>query len=186
MLRYGRRAPGWLGWTRPSGLLHAQVGRNVHVATFDVFADSQASAEHVWGLLLDPRSWPEWSPIDELVIDQSTGLGHHHAHTVVGSVRAYRTGDAVSGERILELEPLRRMVYQDAFNDALHDYRAIIELTPTSTGTHIQWRGSYTPVPGLEAVLPDYLKSFMEQMAGGLATYADTLDAGNGDQPPPR
>jgi uncharacterized protein YndB with AHSA1/START domain len=145
------------------------------VPAYDVTAASSASPERIWSLLLDSRTWPLWSPIDELVIDRSSGLGADHASTTVGSVRAFRTGEAVTGERVTELVEYRRLSYEDAFNGAMHDYRATVELAPVPSGTAIRWRGSYATTPELAEVLPPYLQDFMQQMADGLAAHAAGL-----------
>lgn len=142
---------------------------------YDVTATTIAPPAVVWRLLLDARTWPQWTPIDELVVERSTNLGPDNGSTQVGSIRAFRVGEGVTGERVTELVEEQRFSYEDAFIDAMRDYQASIELTPTPTGTSIHWHGTYTPAPGLESVLPDYLRDFMRQMADGLATHAAEL-----------
>jgi uncharacterized protein YndB with AHSA1/START domain len=145
------------------------------VPAYDVTATCSASPERIWSLLLDARTWPLWSPVDELVLDRSSGLGADHAATTVGSVRAFRTGEVVTGERVTELVEHRRLSYEDAFNAAMHDYRATVELTPVAAGTAIRWHGTYATAPELAEVLPPHLQDFMQQMADGLAAHAARL-----------
>lgn len=143
---------------------------------YDVTAETTAPAHVIWRLLTDARTWPHWTPIDELVIEQSAGLGGDNGSCHVGSIRAFRMGNGVAAERVTELIENQKMSYEDSFNESMHDYHASIELTPTGTGTRIHWHGTYTTTPGLETVLPDYLRDFMQTMANGLATHAAKLD----------
>lgn len=94
----------------------------------------------------------------------------------MGTVQAFRTGDVVTCERISELVPERRFCYEDAVNFAMHDYRAVVELTPRAGGTVIRWRGTYGTSPGLETVLPPYLHGVMQQHVAGLAARAEEIE----------
>jgi uncharacterized protein YndB with AHSA1/START domain len=140
---------------------------------YHVSSTTSAPVEVVWGLLIDGRSWPRWSSgLDELVQDRSSGLDPN-GHDGVGAVRAFRTGRVVAGERLTELVENRRLSYEDAFNHAMKDYRAVIELAPMSTGgTVISWRGTWRMKPGIGWVLPFVLPRVMQRMADDLAGYA--------------
>ncbi|MGY2060749.1 SRPBCC family protein, partial [Nocardia gipuzkoensis] len=122
---------------------------------YRVHATTPASVGTVWRLLIDGRSWPRWSSgLDELVEEQSSGLDPH-GHDGVGAVRAFRSGRVVTGERLTELVVGSRMVYEDAFNFALKDYRAVIELKPTiADGTAIEWHGRWRMRPGVGWIMP--------------------------------
>ncbi len=125
------------------------------MAQYRVSALTSASVDTVWGLLIDGRSWPRWSSgLDELVEQRSSGLDPH-GRDEVGAVRAYRTGRVVTGERLTEVVPGRRMAYEDAFNFALKDYRAVVELAPTAAGgTTISWSGTWRMRPGIGWTMP--------------------------------
>jgi hypothetical protein len=143
------------------------------VPRYHVSSTTSAPAEVVWGLLIDGRSWPQWSSmLDELVQDRSNGLDPR-GNDGVGAVRAFRTGRVVTGERLTELVENRRMSYEDAFNHAMKDYRAVVELEPTPAGgTVISWRGTWRMKPGIGWLMPVVLPRVMQRMADDLAAYA--------------
>jgi uncharacterized protein YndB with AHSA1/START domain len=140
---------------------------------YHVTATSSAPVEAVWGLLIDGRSWPRWSSgLDELVAERSSGLDPH-GQDGVGAIRAFRTGRVVTGERLTELVDGRRLAYEDAFNFAMKDYQAVIELTPAPDGgTTITWHGTWRMRPGIGWTMPFVLPRVMRRMAEDLASYA--------------
>ncbi|RCV47842.1 SRPBCC family protein [Marinitenerispora sediminis] len=140
---------------------------------YRVSATTAAPAETVWGLLVDGRAWPRWaSGLDELVEDRSSRLDPH-GRDGVGAVRAFRSGRTVTGERLTELVENRRMAYEDTFNLALKNYRAVIELEPAAAGgTTITWRGTWRARPGVGWLMPFILPSVMQRMGDDLAAYA--------------
>jgi aspartate-semialdehyde dehydrogenase len=106
------------------------------------------------------------------VQERSSGLDPH-GRDGVGAVRAFRTGRVVTGERLTELMENRRLAYEDAFNVALKDYRAVVELEPTPAGgTVISWRGTWRMKPGVGWIMPVVLPRVMQRMADDLAAYA--------------
>src|SRR6184192_986291 len=140
--------------------------------SYDVSAESAAPPSAVWALLLDPCSWPAWSPIDALETAQSAGLSPD-GRDDVGAVRAFRTGKVVTKDRITALEPERRFAYEGAENPQLSDYRAAVELTGLpGGGTRIRWHGAYSARWGMRWFLRRYLRRFMRSMATGLAEHA--------------
>lgn len=145
----------------------------VPMPRYHVRATTPAPVSTVWSLLIDGRSWPRWSSgLDELVEDRSTGLDPD-GRDGVGAVRAFRTGRVVTGERLTELVEDRRLAYADAFNFALREYRAVVELTPTAEGgTAIDWRGTWRTKPGAGWIMPFVLPRVMRRMADDLAAYA--------------
>ncbi|WP_431956470.1 SRPBCC family protein [Nocardia lijiangensis] len=151
---------------------------------YRVSSTSSAPTTRVWSLLIDGRSWPRWSTgLDELVEERSSGLDPH-GRDEVGAVRAFRTGRVVTGERLTELVPDRRLSYEDAFNFALKDYRAVVELKPTATGgTTITWHGTWRMRPGIGWIMPFVLPRVMQRMADDLAGYA--VDATGALDPTP-
>ncbi|QNP75192.1 SRPBCC family protein [Streptomyces roseirectus] len=142
--------------------------------SYDVTAETTAAPSAVWSLLLDPRSWPDWTPIDALDTEQSVGLDAD-GRDGVGAVRAFRTGRVLSKERITALEPERRFAYEGVENPYLRDYRAAIELrTLPGGGTGIRWHGTFTARRGTRRFQQWYLRRFMRTMATGLAEHAVT------------
>ncbi|MEV5576418.1 SRPBCC family protein [Spirillospora sp. NPDC052269] len=140
---------------------------------YDVTVTSAASPETVWKLLVDAASWPLWSKVDSLDTTRSEGLDPD-GDDKVGAVRAFRTGRAITGERLTEKVEPRLLGYEDAFISSMSNYRARIELEPTSTsGTVIHWHGEYETTWLLRWFMPRYLQKFMQDMAEGLARHAE-------------
>jgi uncharacterized protein YndB with AHSA1/START domain len=140
--------------------------------SYDVTAESAAPPAAVWALLLDPRSWPSWSPIDALETARSAGLSPD-GRDGVGAVRAFRTGKVVTRERITALEPDRRFAYEGVENPQMTGYRAAVELTARpGGGTRIRWHGTYSARRGMRRLFQWYLRRFMRTMAAGLAAHA--------------
>ncbi|MFI1917677.1 SRPBCC family protein [Nocardia sp. NPDC020380] len=137
---------------------------------------TSAPVERVWGLLIDGRSWPRWaSGLDELVEGRSSGLDPL-GRDGVGAVRAFRSGRSVTGERLTGVVEGRSISYEDAFNFALKDYRAVVELeVTTSGGTAIRWSGTYGMRAGVGWLMPFVLPKVMQRMADDLADYAARL-----------
>jgi hypothetical protein len=154
------------------------------VSHYRANSTTSAPIDTVWGLLIDGRSWPRWcSGLDELVEERSSGLDPH-GRDGVGAVRAFRTGRVVTGERLTELVKNRRMSYEDAFNFAMKDYRAVIWLEPaTAGGTTINWHGTWRMRPGIGWTMPFVLPRVMQRMADDLANYAANA-AGTNDLRP--
>jgi Polyketide cyclase / dehydrase and lipid transport len=62
----------------------------------------------------------------------------------VGAIRAFRTGDVVTKERITALEPGRRFAYEGVEIPSMSDYHAVVELQALpGDGTRIRWHGTY-------------------------------------------
>jgi hypothetical protein len=144
------------------------------VLNYDVTATSTAPPAVVWGLLVDARTWPVWSTVDSLVTERSSGLDPG-GRDPVGAVRAFRTGRTVTGERLTGLDDEKQLTYEDAFNWAIHDYRAVVDLTPASGGgTVIRWHGSYSARWGMGWLMKGVMQRVMQRMADGLAAHAAT------------
>jgi hypothetical protein len=147
------------------------------VQSYDATATSKAAPAAVWRLLLDARTWPDWSTVDSLDAERSSGLDPD-GRDGVGAVRAFRTGRVVTGERLTGLVEEKQLTYEDAFNFALRDYRAVIDLSPAPDGgTVIHWHGGYTARLGLRRLMRRTMQRVMQQMADGLAAHA-AADAG--------
>ncbi|WP_215543234.1 SRPBCC family protein [Amycolatopsis sp. CA-230715] len=141
---------------------------------YDATATSTAPPAVVWRLLLDARTWPVWSAVDDLDLDRSTGLDPD-GRDPVGAVRAFRTGRTVTGERVTGLVEERQLTYEDAFNRAIHDYRAVVDLAPApGGGTLIHWHGTYATRWGMGWLMRRVMQRVMQRMADGLAAYAES------------
>jgi hypothetical protein len=57
----------------------------------------------------------------------------------VGTVRWLAYQRTTTGEQVTEVQPGRRMAYTVLRGIPVRNYRAQVTLTPTATGTHIEW-----------------------------------------------
>nr|BFD80830.1 SRPBCC family protein [Streptomyces sp. Xyl84] len=144
---------------------------------YRVTARSQAKPGTVYTMLLIGVTWPAWSPIDSVEIE---GGGDPAERQDVGDTRIFRTGRAVSRERITELVTDRRFVYENA-GGPFRSYRGTVELAEAPHGgTDITWAADFEPrLPGTGRLWQWYLTRYMRRMAEGLAAYAGTA-AGHG------
>ncbi len=140
---------------------------------YDACARTPAPIQTVWHLLQDARTWPTWSSsLDELVVARSRDIDESGLDQV-GTVRAFRTGRVVTGERLTTVDPPYHLAYQDEFNPALRDYRADIRLAETEDGgTSIRWTGRYRMKPVTGWVLPWLMPRTMQALADDLAAGA--------------
>ncbi|WP_121162530.1 SRPBCC family protein [Micromonospora pisi] len=147
----------------------------------DVHAVSRGSAQTVYELLRAGETWPTWSGLGSFTLEQpspmpdrdgvaASGVG---ADQAVGAIRLFRTGPLRSREQIVELVPGRRLSYVLLSGLPLRDYRADVDLTPTSGGTEIRWRSTFAAkVPGTGWFYRWFLGRFLDQTVRGLAGYA--------------
>ena len=143
--------------------------------SYDVTASSKAPVAVIWALLVDAATWPVWSCVDSLEREQSIGLDPDGQDSV-GAVRAFRSGRMVTGERLTMLEHERRLSYEDAFNSMMRNYHADIEIEPApGGGTSVHWHGVYSTRWGMGWLMRPYLQRFMQKMADGLVSHAETV-----------
>lgn len=140
---------------------------------YDVTAESRATASTVWSLLVDAHSWPRWGTVDALVADASERLSPD-GRDGVGAVRAFRTGDVVTSERITELRPDELFAYEGASNPFMENYSARVTLKERSEGgVEIRWSGEYDVSSDVHALLAPELTRTMQRMVTGLAEAAE-------------
>ncbi len=140
---------------------------------YDVTAESRATASAVWSLLVDAHSWPRWGTVDALVADASERLSPD-GRDEVGAVRAFRTGDVVTSERITELRPDELFAYEGANNPFMENYSARVTLKERSEGgVEIRWSGEYDVSSDVHALLAPELRQTMQRMVTGLAEAAE-------------
>ena len=142
------------------------MGQQVIERTVTTGADPAA----VYALLADGSTWPEWSPLGSFtLVDPGDG-----APEGLGAVRLFRTGRVTSRERVVERTPDSVFSYVLEAGLPLRDYRAVVTLTPTATGTSIHWRSTFrAKVPGSGWVYRRQLGYFIARTVAGLAEAAD-------------
>ncbi|HLT69410.1 MAG TPA: SRPBCC family protein [Acidimicrobiales bacterium] len=138
---------------------------------------SSAPPAAVYQLLVDGASWPTWSGHDKVeIVERGEGDGDG-----VGAVRVLHRGRVRSRERIVELVPERRLVYELVGGLPLRDYRATVDLTPERGGTTIRWSSSFrAKMPGTGWLYRAVLDRFIGQAARALADRAAEVAAAGG------
>jgi hypothetical protein len=138
--------------------------------TYRVTSHSPATPDAVFAALVRAATWPSWSPIDAAELE---GGGDPDGRQQVGDTRIFRTGRAVSRERIVELVPDRRFGYENV-SGQFRSYRGTVELAAAPQGgTDITWSAIFEPKVRLSGPFWRwFLTRFMQRMADGLASYA--------------
>jgi hypothetical protein len=139
--------------------------------TYAVASHSQANPARVFALLVDASTWPTWSPVDAAEVE---GGNDQAGQQQVGDTRVFRTGRAVSRERITGLVPGRRFSYEVVGGQFFRAYHGVVELTEAPRGgTDISWSATFEPkIPLSGPFWSWYLTRFQQRMADGLARYA--------------
>jgi len=135
----------------------------------DERAWSAASPETVYALLADGATWPTWSGIDSFELRSPGDTGGES----LNAVRVFRTGRTTSVERLVELEPGRRLSYVLLSGLPLRDYRADVDLLAADGGTLIRWRSTFSAKrPGTGWLYRRVLARFIRKCVEGLAEQA--------------
>ncbi len=133
----------------------------------DVRATTAADPDAVWRLLGDSATWPSWTPIDAYAPERPAGSDG------LGEIRRFTTGRVEVREEIVEREERRRLTYALLSGLALRDYRAEIDLVPSSDGTAIRWHTTFRPkVPGSGWIYRRALDRITRQFVDGLTRAA--------------
>ena len=137
---------------------------------FSVNSRSQASPGAVYALLIQPGSWPSWSPLDAA---EAEGGGDPGGPQQAGDIRIFHLGRSAYQERITGLVPGQRFSYESA-SGPFRSYRAVVELAEAPQGgTDITWSAAFEPkLPFSGPFWRWYLTRYMQRMADGLARYA--------------
>ena len=138
-------------------------------------ATTTADPATVYALLRDGAGWPTWAPIESFELERP-GAEEPEG---LGAVRVFRSGRVTGRDEIVELVPDRRFSYAHTSNLPIRDYRADVDLEPTSGGTAIRWVSSFEPkVPGTGWLVRRGLDGFVAKLAHGLAGHASAMAAG--------
>ena len=131
------------------------------------------SPADVYSLLIDGSTWPEWSPIGSFELEKP-GAGTPEG---VGAVRIFSTGRIRSKELVVVAKPNELFSYVMISGLAIRDYRAVVTLRPSGTGTLIHWRSTFkAKVPGTGWIYQRQLSAFIGRTVNGLAAWASTSE----------
>ncbi|MGH4022252.1 MAG: SRPBCC family protein [Pseudonocardiaceae bacterium] len=135
----------------------------------DVEVTSSAQPEAVYALLRNGASWPEFSSLGSFELERPAPDGSEG----VGAIRVFRTGRITSREEIVLVEEPHRFAYVLLSGLPIRDYRAEVELSPTSGGTVIHWHSTFRgTLPGVGWLVRRQLEGFLAELAQGLAARA--------------
>ena len=141
-------------------------------------AVTSADPATVYALLREGATWPEWGPIDSVVLE-TPGAGEPEG---VGAVRVLRRGRVTGRDTIAELVADRRFSYTHESSLPVRNYRGDIDLTPVDGGTEIRWVSAFDPkVPGTGRLVRRGLDGFIATLTDGLAAHATTVAAARRD-----
>jgi uncharacterized protein YndB with AHSA1/START domain len=135
----------------------------------EVSAHSDAAPDAVFALLADGTTWPRWSPIESFELERPGDPPPEGR----GAIRVFRRGRTVGRDRLVDVAPAERLVYESLSGLPVRDYVAEVELTATVGGTDVKWQASFFPkVPGTGWLLERGLRRFLGECAAGLAAHA--------------
>jgi len=115
------------------------MGRNAPLRVEATGATTAAPAT-VWALVEDADTYHQWGPWRESGYDRPGDLSPHGP----GAIRRIGYGRTTTTvERVLEVEPGRRLVYEVVSGIPVKNYKAVVELTPAGSGTAVHWSATF-------------------------------------------
>jgi uncharacterized protein YndB with AHSA1/START domain len=138
---------------------------------------TRAGLEQVWRLLEDASTYAQWGPWDASGYESAGDDSPHGVESHgVGAIRWFQYGRTTTVERVLEVEPGRRLVYAIERGIPVHDYRAEVTLTPTPDGTRIRWAATWKRTL-LGRIVRHKLRSIYPDVVAHLVVAADAAAA---------
>jgi len=135
----------------------------------DQSAHSSADASTIYAMLLDRPTWPSWSALESFTHEKDGVDGPNSLH----AIGTFTTRKTKSREEIVELIPDRRLSYSLLSGLPLQNYRADIDVTPTSSGTDIRWHSTFNARVGTGWAYRFGLGKFIAKCVRGLAAAAE-------------
>jgi len=158
-----------------------QTGRDVARQQIDIRRMTEADPAAVWRLLGDSHTWPSWTPIEWVVIDQ------HGDRDGLGEKRTVKVGKGRVREEIVERQTESVLSYKLLSGRALLRYHVDIDLTQMPEGgTEIRWYTTIkSKIPGLGWLYRRALTKMMQEYVDGLAMHS-ARDGGDDSRTPSR
>jgi uncharacterized protein YndB with AHSA1/START domain len=103
-----------------------------------------ASPTTVWALLEDAAAYHQWGPWRDSGYQRAGDDGAHGP----GAIRWFRYGRTTTVERVLAVDPGRRLAYEVVSGLPVRHYQAVVELTPSGAGTAVRWSATFDPTLG--------------------------------------
>ncbi|MGH3761401.1 SRPBCC family protein [Actinophytocola sp.] len=134
-------------------------------------ARSSAEPGEVYRLLRDGATWPEWGALTAFELERE-GDGEPEG---VGAVRVFVNGRIRGRDEITGFVRDRQFRYNHLDGLPVRDYRGVIDLVPTDSGTEITWTVSFgAKYVGTGWLLHRALGRFLQRSVDGLAKHAAT------------
>ena len=135
-----------------------------------ITARTAAPREVVYQLLAEGRSWPRWSPLDEVTLERAG----EYSLEGVGAIRVNRRGRTVGRDQILKNVPNESFSYATISGVPVREYVGQVQLQDApGGGTTVTWHSSFRPkFRGTGWLLERALRRFLEHCTQGLADYA--------------
>jgi Polyketide cyclase / dehydrase and lipid transport len=132
-------------------------------------AESSATIDAVWRVLVNQQAWPTWAGFDSVVIE----LEGSPTADGIGSVRRTKLGRTVGREEVTRFDEPHTYGYRLLSGLPVSDYESIVLLTETQGGTRINWHSTYREkIPFTGAFVAKKLQAFLADMSTRLATAA--------------
>jgi uncharacterized protein YndB with AHSA1/START domain len=139
--------------------------------SFEVTAHSAAPPEHVFALLADATSWPQWGGF--LIAHASWEREGSPPPGGVGAIRKLGRWPLYGREEIVAYEPPTHLAYTIVKGQPVRNYRADVTLTCVSDGTLITWTATFDPlIPGTGKLVIAFFRRIVTTFANGLGDFA--------------
>lgn len=120
----------------------------------------------VWAELSDhegmARWTPHWLPVPKVSLERE-GTPDRNG---VDAVRRLGLGGPIIRERVTDFQPNQRLAYEALSGVPARNYTGEIVLTPSGTGTRIEWTIDSTPAfPGAQLVFHAAIGAFARALA---------------------
>jgi uncharacterized protein YndB with AHSA1/START domain len=132
-------------------------------------ATTRATPQTLWALLADATTYAQWGPWNASGYEDPNARG-------VGALRFMRYGRRTTVERILELVDDRRIAYNVERGIPVRNYRAVVVLTPTDGGTHVDWSAEWDSTL-LGRAVQRKLRTLYPDVMARLVAAAEAADA---------